>query len=75
MKVIQIKYCSPTNTKGTRWKVWAKDTAVRYFPRDYKYNHDNDATLKAGHYAVLQGWNHPITMGILPNGDYVAVLG
>lgn len=74
MKAIQIKYMGPTNTKGARWKVWAMDNKVKYFNRKYQYDAANDAALNAAHYAVLNGWNSPIKMGTLPNGDYVAVL-
>jgi hypothetical protein len=76
MKAIQIKYLSPTNTKGSRLKVYAEGCKPFIASRDYAADYGTQAYNLADDYILLQGWNCKISgFGQLPNGDYVATLG
>jgi hypothetical protein len=76
MKAIQIRHLAPTNTKGSRLKVWAKDVKPKIYSRNYELDPRDQAVCAAQNYALLLGWGPKISgFGSLPNGDWVATLG
>ena len=74
-KAIQIRYLSPTNTKGSRLKAFTDAKSITE-PLDYEMNIEDQAFALAVNYVHRMGWNRRITgFGGLPNGDFVATLG
>ena len=70
MKAIQVKYLSPTNTKGSRIKVMAE--GVKSITLGYHYTHNDCGRLKAAYLLCeANGWPKELVEGQLPNGDYV----
>lgn len=74
MKAIQIKYLAPTDTKGSRLKVWAEGVKPKIYGRNYDVSGEFDAENCAKEYAKDMNWFNPLVFGMLPNGDYVAVM-
>jgi len=76
MKTIQIRFLGPTNTRGTRLKVWARDLKPVTYSRDYEIEPYEQARLLASEYINHHGLHCEVYgFGSLPNGDYVATLG
>jgi hypothetical protein len=74
MKAIQIKYLPPTDTLGSRWKVWADGVGSITEHYDYAFNNDVQVEALANDFAQAK-WNIGIMgIGTLPNGNYVALL-
>ena len=75
MKAIQIKYLSPTNTRGSRFKAFT-DAGSMVEPMDYALNPSEQARQLADKYIEKMGWQSKVTgFGSLPNQDYVATIG
>ena len=88
MKAIQIKYLPPTDTLGSRWKVWADGVGSMTAPVDmtivptlgggYKetapFNPEAQAEALASDFAETKWGLGILGIGTLPNGNYVALL-
>lgn len=75
MKAIQIKYLSPTNTKGSRLKAFTDAGSITE-ALDYSYSIEQQAEKLAARYIKKKNWQSKITgFGCLPNGDFVATIG
>lgn len=70
MKAIQARYFGPTNTKGSRIKVWAEGLPAIYRPYDYA-ERDAGRFNYALEYARKYHWQGTLVEGALPNGDSV----
>jgi hypothetical protein len=80
MKALLIKYHGPTNTKGSRLSVQSEGFKPEYEPCDHACEQDFDEIVKdlakryfEGRFRIdttLQSF----AIGVLPNGDYAAVL-
>lgn len=75
MKVIEIRYLAPTNTKPSRWRVNAEGCGAKTYP----YEHANE--IGHGAYAVGMAYlaeklpgEKASGRGQLANGDYVITL-
>jgi len=74
MKAIQIKYLSPTNTRGSRFKAFT-DAGSMIEPMDYSLKPCEQARQLADKYIEKMGWPSKVSgFGSLPNGDYVATI-
>jgi len=74
MKAIQIKYLSPTNTRGSRFKAFT-DAGSMIEPMDYRLNPSQQARLRADKSIEKMGWPSTVSgFGSLPNDDYVATI-
>lgn len=76
MKAIQIKYLPPTNTRGTRLKVWAEGMKPEIYNRDYELEPCDQARILGAAWAHKH-WQQTSDLGFgsLPNGDYVMTIG
>lgn len=76
MKAIQIRYLAPTNTRGTRLKVWAEGMKPEIYSRDYALEPDDQARALGTAWAQKH-WQQTsdIGFGSLPNGDWVITIG
>ena len=74
MKAIQIKYLSPTNTRGSRFKAFT-DAGSMTEPMDYSLEPCEQARQLADKYIQKMGWSSKVSgFGSLPNDDYVATI-
>lgn len=64
---IQTKYCGPTNSRGSRVKVWAQ-AGVRYVSWDHALNVEANHAAAARKYAHEWGWTGRWIGGALPDG-------
>ena len=80
MKAIQIKYLPPTNTLGSRWKVWADGVGSITEPYDYlafmqtPFSPEVQVEALASDFAETKWGVGILGIGTLPNGNYVALL-
>ena len=74
MQAIQIKYLSPTNTKGSRWKATCSSGSLTKC-YDHALNGEANAVEAAELLIKKLGWDHVgiSSTGTLPNGDYVCM--
>ena len=75
MQAIQVKYISPTDTKGARIKAFCYSGSITV-PCNYALNEEENA-MGAG-YALIKklGWKLYVRdYATLPNGDTVLTLG
>lgn len=70
MKAIQTRYIAPTNTKGSRIKVWAEGLPAIYRAYDYG-ERDAGRFNYALEYARHYNWKGTLVEGGLSNGDSV----
>ena len=75
MKAIQIKYMTPTNTKGSYLKAIAEGNNSLCVSYDYSLDTEQQARELAQMYCDQMQWGQIYGFGQLPNGDYVATLG
>ncbi len=71
MKAIQVKYLSPTNTKGSRIKAIAEGVKPLTFGFDHGYTFEGNAFIAAHKLCEVYNWPKKLSQGSLPNGDIV----
>jgi hypothetical protein len=73
-QAIQTKYCGPTNSRGSRVRVWCQ-ARTRYIPWDHGHNPDENHYQAALALAKELNWNtEGHGFGALPGGGYVLTL-
>jgi len=78
MKALLIKYHRPTNTKGSRISVQSEGYSPTYVTYDQDIDTDTQVSILANAYFenrfCIDMSKHSFAIGVLPNGDYAAVL-
>jgi hypothetical protein len=76
MQAIQVRFCGPTNTQGSRY-IARCEAARLVHPASYDRNPYDNATTAASKLLVKLGWTTKYygqwVGGQLPNGDWVFV--
>jgi hypothetical protein len=76
MRVIQVKYLGATNHRPSRWKAFTWGGLRAEAPYDYEKNQIGNARAAAEKLIADNYLHWKIgSEGMLPNGDYVFILG
>jgi len=73
MQAIEIKYLNATNTKGVRIKAVC-DAGSLTVSRDYELNVNTQVNDVVAMLLNKLEWRYAFNVGVLKNGNYVAVL-